>query len=422
MEEKQREEVALFRFGVISDLVCSRLDPGEMAERIRDKSRQRWHIPHSSRSRIAETTIRRWVSLYQNNDRQLAVLHPRVRSDRGRSRQVDEETILSLVKLRKELPGLPVVRLLTEMEKRKLSPPGVPISLTTAYRILKQEGVSNKDRGAKIDRRRYEAQYPNDIWQSDVMHGPKVEVGNQHRKTYLIGFLDDHSRLLPHAEFYLSEQLDSWLDAFRKALLTRGVPRKLYVDNGAAFRSRHLERICASLGIALVHTPPYTPQGRGKIERLFRTIRAQFLPYFLGGTLTDLNIALDLWIREDYHQRRHSSTAQTPFTRFADHVELIRAAPPDLEDHFRKEVRRRVTKDRTVSINGRLFEAPTKFIGEQLSLLYHQHKPERVEIIYKGCSHGLLVPLDLTVNVAVKRDKPIQGKLPFLSQEEEHEL
>ena len=239
---------------------------------------------------------------------------------------------------------------------------------------------------------------------------------------YLIGFLDDHSRLLPHAEFYLSEQLDSWLDAFRKALLTRGVPRKLYVDNGAAFRSRHWERICASLGIALVHTPPYTPQGRGKIERLFRTIRAQFLPHFLGGTLTDLNIALDLWIREDYHQRRHSSTGQTPFTRFTDHVELIRAAPPDLEDHFRKEVRRWVTKDRTVSINGCLFEAPTKFIGEQLSLLYHQYKPERMEIIYKGCSHGLLVPLDLAVNAAVKRDKPIQGKLPFMSQEEEHEL
>jgi len=410
MEEKQREEVALFRFGVISELVCSRLDPGEMAERIRDKSRQRWHIPYSSRSRIAESTIRRWVSLYHNNDRQLATLYPRARSDRGRSRRVDEETILSLVKLRKELPGLPVVKLLAEMEKRKLSPPGIPISLTTAYRILKQEKLSGKDQVGKTDRRRYEAQYPNDIWQSDVMHGPRVEVGNQHRKAYLIGFLDDHSRLLPHAEFYLSEQLDSWLDAFRKALLTRGVPRKLYVDNGAAFRSRHLERICASLGIALVHTPPYTPQGRGKIERLFRTVRAQFLPYFLGGTLTELNIALDLWIREEYHQRRHSSTGQTPFTRFADHVELIRAAPADLEDHFRKEVRRRVTKDRTVSIDGRLFEAPTKFIGEQLSLLYHQHKPDRVEIIYKGCSHGFLVPLDLAVNAAVQRDKPIQGK------------
>lgn len=422
MDEKQREEVALFRFGVISDLVCSRLAPGEMAERIRDKSGQRWHIPYSCRSRIAESTIRRWVSLYQNNGNQLAALFPRARSDRGRSRRVDEETILSLVKLRKELPGLPVIRLLEEMDKRKLFPPGIPISLTTAYRILKQEGLSGKERGGKIDRRRYEAQYPNDIWQSDVMHGPKVEVGNGHRKAYLIGFLDDHSRLLPHAEFYLSERLDSWLDAFRKALLTRGLPRKLYVDNGAAFRSRHLERICASLGIALVHTPPYTPQGRGKIERFFRTVRSQFLPHFLSGTLIDLNIALDLWIREDYHQRRHSSTGQPPFNRFADHVELTRAAPADLEDHFRKEVRRRVTRDRTVSINGRLFEAPTRFIGEQLSLLYHQHKPDRVEIIFKGCSHGWLVPLDLTVNAEVRRDKPIQGKLPFTSQGEEHEL
>ena len=360
--------------------------------------------------------------MYLNSGNQLASLYPQERSDRGRSRRVDEETILSLVKLRKELPGLPVIKLLEEMEKRKLSPPGMAISLTTAYRILKQEGLSGKERAAKIDRRRYEAQYPNDIWQSDVMHGPKVEVGGGHRKAYLIGFLDDHSRLLPHAEFYLSERLDSWLDAFRKALMTRGVPRKLYTDNGAAFRSRHLERICASLGIALVHTPPYTPQGRGKIERFFRTVRSQFLPYFMGGTLSELNIALDLWIREDYHQRRHSSTAQTPFNRFADHVELIRAAPADLEDHFRKEVRRRVTKDRTVSINGRLFEAPTKFIGEQLSLLFHEHRPDRVEIIHKGRSHGLLVPLDLTLNVDAKRDKPIQGKLPFMPEEDGHEL
>ena len=422
MQEKQREEVALFRFGVISDLVCSRLAPGEMAERIREKSRQRWLIPSSGRTRIAESTIRRWVSLYLNNDRQLASLFPRERSDRGRVRRVDEGTVLSLVKLRKELPGLPVVKLLEEMEKRRLSPPGLAISLTTAYRILKQEGLSGKELVARIDRRRYEAQYPNDIWQSDVMHGPKVEVGGSQRKAYLIGFLDDHSRLLPHAEFYLSERLDSWLDAFRKALLTRGLPRKLYVDNGAAFRSRHLERICASLGIALVHTPPYTPQGRGKIERFFRTVRAQFLPHFLGGTLTELNIALDLWIREEYHQRRHSSTGQTPFNRFAEHVELTRAAPADLEDHFRKEVRRRVTKDRTVSIGGRLFEAPTRLIGEQLSLLYHEHKPDRVEIMHKGCSHGVLVPLDLTVNAEVQRDKPSQGVLPFMSQEQSHEL
>ncbi len=89
-----------------------------------------------------------------------------------------------------------------------------------------------------------------------------------------------------------------------------------------------------------------------------------------------------------------------------------------MEDHFRKELRRRVTKDRTVSINGRLFEAPTKLIGEQLSLLFHEHKPERVEIMHKGKSHGLLVPLDLKVNARVSRDKPVQGILPFQPMED----
>ncbi len=411
MNEHDRQEVALFRFGVISDLVCTRLVPGEMNKLIRRKSRQRWQIPCSNRTRISASTIRRWVSLYERSGRQLSSLYPVPRSDRGRSRIVDEETILSLVKLRKEMPGLPVNRLLAEMEKRNLCPPDMNISLSTAYRILKQEGLSGRSAAVKEDRRRFEAEYPNDIWQSDVMHGPHVEVQGRKRKAYLIAFLDDHSRLLPHAEFYLSERLASWLDAFRQALLFRGVPRKLYVDNGAAFRSRHLERVCASLGIALVHTPPYTPQGRGKIERFFRTLRAQFLPCFKGGTLEELNIALDLWIRQDYHQRLHSSTGQSPLDRFGRHVEMIRKPPSDLEDHFRKEVRRRVTRDRTVSIDGRLYEAPTRLIGEQVSLLFHEHKPNRVEIIFKGRSHGMLVPLDKKVNTKAKRDRPIQGKL-----------
>jgi transposase InsO family protein len=413
MDHKQQEEVALFRFGVISDLVCSRLDDGELGKRIREKAGRQWTIPFSGRTRLSESTIRRWIRLYENSGRSLDSLHPVPRSDRGRSRKVDEETILSLVKLRKEMPTLPVRMLIEEMEKRNLCPPDMTISLSTAYRILKREGVMEKENGGKVDRRRYEARYPNDIWQSDVMHGPRVLVNGKKRKSYLIAFLDDHSRLLPHGEFYLSEKLESWLDAFRQALLTRGLPRKLYVDNGAAFRSRHLERVCASLGIALVHTPPYTPQGRGKIERFFRTVRAQFLACFTGKTLRELNETFDWWLNRQYHRRPHSSTSQTPLVRFGNHIELIRSPPPDLEDHFRKEVRRRVTKDRTVSIDKRLYEAPTRFIGEQLSLLYHEHRPERVEIIHKGESQGMLVPVDLRVNSEVKRDRPEQGVLPF---------
>lgn len=425
MKNKQQEEIALFRFGVINDLVgATRLEHGEFSRLVREKSRQRWNIPFSNRTRLSEGTIRCWVNLYEAGGRQFSALYPVHRSDSGKSRKVDEETILSLVRLKKEKPSLPVARLITQMEEKNLISPGFTLRLSTAYRILKREGVSRRQTAEKADRRRFEAEFPNDIWQSDVMHGPQVLVQGKKRKSYLIAFLDDHSRLLPHAEFYLSENLVSWLDAFRQALLTRGLPRKLYVDNGAAFRSHHLERVCASLGIALVHTPPYTPQGRGKIERFFRTVRSQLLPCFHGKSLDELNIALDLWVSRDYHQRNHSSTGQSPFNRFARHIELIRTPPRDLEDHFRKEVRRRVNKDRTVSINGRIYEAPTKLIGEQLSLLFHEHKPDKVEIIFGGQTQGCLVPVDLQVNCHVKREQHgpkeqacRQGLLSFKKEE-----
>ncbi len=231
MENKQREEVALFRFGVISDLVgATRLEHGEFSRLVREKSGQRWNIPFSNRTRLSEGTIRRWVNLYEASGRQFTSLYPEHRSDSGKSRKVDEETTLSLVRLKKEKPTLPVARLIAEMEEKNLISPGFTLCLSTAYRILKREGVSGRQSAVKTDRRRFEAEFPNDIWQSDVMHGPHVLVQGKRRKSYLIAFLDDHSRLLPHAQFYLSENLISWLDAFRQALLTRGLPRKLYVD------------------------------------------------------------------------------------------------------------------------------------------------------------------------------------------------
>ncbi|OGZ16718.1 MAG: hypothetical protein A2494_02525 [Candidatus Lloydbacteria bacterium RIFOXYC12_FULL_46_25] len=406
MEQEQREEVARFRFGVISDLVGAvRLEPGESAQIIREKCEQRYNIPHSSRSRISEPTLRRWIVQYEKSDRKLKSLYPANRADQGKSRRVDDETIAALVRLKRQKPSVPVERLIDEMKAKSLITPGTTLYQSTAYRILKHVGLTGRSISANTDRRRFEAEYPNDIWQSDVMHGPSVEVDGKMRKTYLIAVLDDHSRLLPHAEFFLSERLEFWLVTFRQALLTRGLPRKLYVDNGAAFRSKHLERICASLGIALTHTPPYTPQGRGKIERFFRTVRTRFLPYCKGNTLEELNLSLDVWIRKEYHQRPHSSTSETPFARFARHLEIIRTAPADLEDHFRKAARRRVAKDRTISLDGRIFEAPTKLIGEYVCLLYHEGQTDRVEVFHQNASHGLLVPVDLKVNCQVKRHR-----------------
>jgi hypothetical protein len=235
-----------------------------------------------------------------------------------------------------------------------------------------------------------------------------------------LAFIDDHSRLIPHAEFYFSESLPCFLNALEQALLARGLPRRLYTDNGAAFRSHHLEHVTASLGIALIHARPYKPQGKGKIERFFRTVRSEFLPGFKGDTLHDLNEALDLWLTHVYHQRKHSSTGQAPFSRFTAKMECLRQAPTNLRDFFRKTAKRRVAKDRTVSLEGRIFEAPVPLIGQQVTLLYHDHDPERVEIMLGKKSYGIAHPVNLHVNCRVKRDKYASVELQLAESPSTH--
>ena len=72
-------------------------------------------------------------------------------------------------------------------------------------------------------------------------------------------------------------------------------------------------------------------------------------------------------------------------------------------DHFRKRVTRKVDKDRIVSLDGKLYEAPVALIGSTVTLLYHDSDPCRVEVVHNGASCGMLVPLDVHVNARVKR-------------------
>ena len=404
MTEEQKKRVAVFRFGVIHDLINgSGSDQGPQEALIRQKCARKWEIPYSEKTRIGRSTILRWVQLYRQSNGKIEALYPSDRSDRGESRALDEETILSLLRLRHEMPNVTARVLVRMMGERGMVAPGRELNLSTVYRLLHWRQLMRANTHLPEDRRKFEAELPNDLWQSDVMHGPMIQVGDKMKKSYLIALLDDHSRLITHGEFYLSESILSYVDALEKALLKRGLPRKLYVDNGPAFRSLHLEHIAASLGIALIHSRPYKPQGRGKIERFFRGVRETFLVGFQGKTLDDLNMAFDAWLTDVYHARKHSSTGQSPFERFTSNMACLRAAPSDLRDHFRKAARRTVAKDRTVTINGKLYEAPVALIGKRVEILYHENDSERIEIRFGKQSYGYLQPVDIHINCRVKR-------------------
>ena len=403
MTEEKNKAIAVFRFGVIHEFVGgAMLSSAEKGRLIREKCARKWIIPYSSRTRISENTIYRWIRRYRSSGGRIESLYPHKRNDQGKRRVLAGEAIANIVNARKEQPHLSVKSLLAHLKRRHLVPQRT--GLTTVYRVLHQTGMMNNEPSPE-DRRKFEAPLPNDIWQSDIMHGPKVDVNGTLRKTYLIAFLDDHSRLIPFAAFYLSENLASFLDAFEKGLLKRGLPRKLYVDNGPAYRSHKLEFTCASLSIALIHARPYKPQGKGKIERFFRTLRSEFLPVADTSSIESLNDFLNSWVDDVYHQRKHSGTGMTPFNRFTRKLACIRQAPRDLKNHFRNAVRRRVAKDRTVTLDGRLFETPAFLIGKRVLLLYHEHTPNIVEVFWDQKSYGFLTPVDLHVNCRVKRDR-----------------
>lgn len=252
------------------------------------------------------------------------------------------------------------------------------------------------------------ASFPNQIWQCDVMHGPSVkrESGPQ-KKSYLWAIMDDHSRLIIHAQFYLNETLESLKDCLMQGMSKRGPPGKFYVDNGSCYRARNLEQILASLGTALVHSRPYIPQGRGKIERWFRYVRQDFLTVNADRpfSLQDLNERLETWV-DEYNANPHSSIKMSPYDKFRADLECIRPAPTDLLNYFRKIEQRKVKKDRTIQLNTRIFEAPVTLIDKKVELYFHDAEPDVVEVFFEGRTYGMAVIMDPHINSRIGRDYP----------------
>jgi transposase InsO family protein len=322
---------------------------------------------------------------------------------------------MGLVNLQKEKPDKPLPILIKIAKTRGIIAPGEYISRATAYRILRLHAETLKIPAE--DRRKFKAEKVNDMWQSDVMHGPMVTtVEGKNRKSYLLAIIDDNSRFIIQAGFYLHERLEDYLDLLRKAFLKRGLPGKLYVDNGAAFRSNQLKYICASLGVALIHAKPYTPQGKGKIERWFRTVRMSFLAGLdpITYTLDELNQVFADWL-EIYQEKPHSAIKEKPQQRFLRGIEQIKPAPSNLEDYFRQIARRTVRKDRTIAFKDKLYEAPVALISKQVQLLYDPYELQHIEVLFKGKSYGFLRLVDVNVNYRISRKKRVKLNL-FLIQ------
>src|SRR5437763_6351857 len=273
MMDTRAEKIALFRYALIAPLVLEVLPRGELTRRAEEIAARSYEIPYSQRTSLSVDTLLDWALRYRRGG--FAALAPQPRRDRGQSRALTPQLAELIERLKRENPHRTGTTLLRELAL--VSTVG-SVSPSTLYRFLKQRGLTERQLLAPPARKKFEAEFSNQIWQSDMLFGPYVQrPGGGRMQAFLHAILDDASRLIPHAQFYPNQGLDASLDCLRQAVAARGVPVKLYIDNAKIYRSQQLARIAASLGTLIVHTPPYQPEGRGKIERYFRTLRDQFL-------------------------------------------------------------------------------------------------------------------------------------------------
>ncbi len=413
-----RQEVALFRYGLIAEFL--QLPPGTqgMKQRLEEKAAHDYHIPGSSRTRVAAETLRDWIKRYRNHGG-FEALMPKPRADRGRPRALSPELTERLIAIKEANPALSVRLVIAEAIASGAAPEQPPIPPSTVHRLLTREGLMAKSANppGDMDRRRFAFEHAGELWSSDVMHGPAVTTDDgRRRKTYLIAFIDDATRVVPYAEFALAENTRAFLPVFKQAILRRALPERLYVDNGANYRSRHLALVCAKLGVALIHARPYRPQGKGKIERFFRTVRAQLLTRLTPEDTTSLealNRRLWGWVEGEYHRTPHRGLdGDTPLEQWARAADQLNFLDPDvdLDDLFLFEAARKVQKDRIVSLDGRAYEVDAALIGERVTLRYDPHTVERsIQVWHDGKFIATAKPVDLYANCFVKRDRPSSG-------------
>jgi transposase InsO family protein len=383
-------DTALHRFELIAPLLEQNLEPAE-------KTLRREAILASQAAKgepISARTLRRYLQNYREQG--FDGLYPRIRSDQGKPRALQEELLKAAVVLKQELPRRSVRQIIEILEGEGKVKAGV-LRPSTVARHFKKLGLMDLEKHVRAKAyRRFQKERPNQMWQSDLKDGvylPDPKNPDKFLKTYLLVFIDDHSRLVTHAEFYFSEKLPILEACFRKAVLKRGLPDKIYVDNGKIFVSRWFRLACARLNVKHQVTAPYSPESKGKVERFMRTVE-QFIEearLVRFKTLRELNTAFSIWLEEGYNHHSHSAltaedgTRQTPAQVFNTNATKLRfVSMEELRDAFMWEDDRVVRKDGCLSLHNIQFDAGPEFIGKKVEVRYDRINPEFVEVWDNG--------------------------------------
>ncbi len=392
--------IGLFRYQLIREAADPGLSTKARGRLVRTVAAGEHLAPGGALVRVSRDTLDRWIRAWRRGGFDALVPSPRQPGPR-----LPAEVLEMAVALKRENPD----RTAAQVRRILRSQMGWAPGERTLQRYFADDPVlSEPAAGTETVFGRFEAARPNELWTGDALHGPMVTG----RKTYLFAFIDDHSRAIVGHRWGFAEDTVRLAAALRPALASRGVPEGVYVDNGSAFVDAWLLRACAKLGIKLTHSTPGRPQGRGKIERFFRTVRDQFLVEITGtptpsgdggdrggdrgrhlvGDLDELNRLFTAWVETVYHPRAHSETGQPPLARWNTGAPFPLPATAALAEAFLWDAARTVTKTATVSLQGNTYQVDAALAGRRVELVFDPFDLTTVAVRHRGTPAGQAIP------------------------------
>lgn len=369
-------DTALWRYSVIAPLLHR--GPGEtLLDAARREAAGMKTGPDNEPTTVSMPTILRWYRAWQFGG--LEALERRERNDRGETRAMDEKAVAVLLDLAEAHPEWTVRAILRSAEKTQ----GDRISEKAAYRLLAGhrkkilvEGFPKRPVGV-----------PQTLWLGDTWHGPAVYGAHRKKyRTFLIAIMDDASRAIMAGRFGLRDDVAGLIPVLRDAVLARGMPQRLLVDNGPNYRSRVIRTSCATLGIHLIHATPYRPTAKARLERFFLTVKLRLLPTLEPfPTLEELNVKWSRWLAE-YQVEPHGGLSEQEgrptaplayyLTHMPDGVRYIEDV--QLDELLVVEETRRVQNDGTFRVDGKIWEAGCEFAGDRILVRFNPARPLKV--------------------------------------------
>ena len=371
----------LFRYSVIVPLINNTNDFNTINEYCDFVASKTYNF-EGKIIKITPKTVKNWYYKYRKEG--LESLENHKRCDKNNFRKIKNELVEDrIIELRKMYPRITAKKIYEKLlEDNYITS---DISVYAIFRYLKNNNLKAVQISKK-EKKKYEHDYPNDSWQSDTSTGPYIKIDGKSKRVYLIMIIDDASRLIVGYDFFFEDNAINMQKVLKSAIKKYGVPKQLYVDNGSPYKNEQISLITARLGIKLIHAKPYSPTGKGKIERSFRTIKDGWLncsDWNEFKTIEDVKDSFSNYLYKEYINKEHSETKITPNNKWHNEIkELKQLEEEKIEEAFMHSRLSKVYNDSTIQINNEKYEVPYKYVGQKIEVRYYVSNPKEI-IIYK---------------------------------------